>query len=68
MNENSEKKGPLTDDDVRRIIKMDLERAVSFLNAIRNDKELFEAIVSTATERYRVMEENKAKQPELEGL
>lgn len=55
----------LNDEQIRQIITIDLERAISFLNAIRNDKELLERIVISASERYKVAQERKRNQPEL---
>lgn len=61
----SEKVQGPTKSDVLSWIEKDLSTAVAYLNMVRTDKLMLDALADVALERLKAQEEAKAAQPEL---
>lgn len=58
----------VNEQQIRLNIANDLACAVSLINLIRNDPQMLKAIEDIIITRVKTEEENKAMQPELEGI
>lgn len=62
---SKEEKTP-TSEQIATWMVRDLESAVSFLNMLRSDPEILAAIKDKVVERFRLEDEKKQSQPEID--
>lgn len=53
-------------EEIKKWAQRDLEAAISFLNMLRQDPEVLEAVMSIIVERIQVQQEASKKAPKLE--
>ncbi|AZL82665.1 hypothetical protein [Apis mellifera associated microvirus 34] len=61
----SEKVKTPTKAEVQQWMQKDIATAVAFLNMLRNDQAMLDALADVALERIKAQEESKQVQPEL---